>query len=137
MNVTFFLTPKSDVVCLDADSTMRQAMEKMEAHRYSAIPLLDADGRYVGTLTEGDLLWRLKHALGTWREEAEHTPVLAVERRVHHKTVRIDAEMEALIALAVDQNFVPVVDDRGVFVGIVRRSSILQYCASRISDVAG
>src|SRR5579859_6460623 len=115
MNVTFFLTPKSEVVCLNADSTMRQAMEKMEAHRYSALPLLDDEGRYVGTITEGDLLWRLKHALGTWREEAESTPVLAIERRVQHKTVRIDAEMETLLALASEQNFVPVVDDREVF----------------------
>ena len=137
MNISFFLTPKSEVVCLRAESTMRQAMEKMEAHRYSAIPIVDDEGRYVGTLTEGDLLWRLKHALGTWREEAEHTPVLAIERRVQHRTVHIDAEMEALLALAADQNFVPVIDDRDVFVGIVRRKSIIEYCASRMAIVAG
>ena len=137
MQVSFFLTPKSEVVVLRADSTMRQAMEKMEAHRYTAIPLVDDDGKYVGTLTEGDLLWRLKHALGTWREEAEMTPVLAIERRMDNRTVHIDAEMEELIALAIDQNFVPVVDDRGVFVGIVRRKSILEYCTSRIAIATG
>ena len=137
MNISFFLTPKSEVVTLRASSTMRQAMEKMEAHRYGAIPLIDDEGHYVGTLTEGDLLWRLKHALGTWREEAEMTPVLAIERRSDHKTVHIDAEMEELIALAIHQNFVPVVDDRGIFVGIVRRKSILEYCASRISIATG
>ena len=137
MNVSFFLTPKSEVVTLRASSTMRQAIEKMEAHRYSAIPLLDDEGRYVGTLTEGDLLWRIKHSMGTWREEAESTPVLAIERRVTHKTVHIGAEMEELLALASDQNFVPVVDDRDVFVGIVRRKSIIEYCASRMSIEAG
>jgi CBS domain-containing protein len=137
MRVSFFLTPKAEVVTLDADSTMRQAMEKMERHRYAAIPLLDEGGHYVGTLTEGDLLWRLKRELGTWREVAEATPVLAIERRVQHRTVHIDDEMEALVTLAIDQNFVPVVDDRDVFVGIVRRRTILEYCLARIAVVTG
>ena len=76
MNIAFFLTPKIEVVWLAASSTVRQALEKMEAHRYAAIPMIDDHGRYVGTLTEGDLLWHLKHCGGPWLEHAEHTPVL-------------------------------------------------------------
>ena len=113
---------------------MRQALERMEAHRYSAVPILDADGRYVGTITEGDILWRIKHSLGTWREEAEHTPLMAIERRLDNRAVRIDAEMETLLSLAIDQNFVPVVDDREVFVGIVGRKAIVEYCGQLIAD---
>ena len=61
MNIAFFLTPKSEVVCEYTDATMRQVMEKMEYHGYTAIPLINKLGKYVGTLTEGDLLWKLKN----------------------------------------------------------------------------
>lgn len=138
MNVAFFLTPKSEVVCLPARSTMRQALEKMEIYRYGAIPLVDDEGRYAGTLTEGDLLWRLKHSTRpTWIEEAEHTRIADIPRRLDNKPVHIEAEMEDLIRLAIDQNFVPVVDDREVFVGIVRRSSIIEYCVAHMVTAGG
>ncbi|GAC1393646.1 MAG: CBS domain-containing protein [Polyangiales bacterium] len=139
MQITYFLTPKSDVAWLPSGSTMRQAMEKMEVHRYSAVPLVDTDGRYVGTLTEGDLLWQLRRSPhDNWRAEAEHTRVVDLERRVENQAVRVDAEMEQLIPLVTDQNFVPVVDDRGVFMGIVRRKTVLQYCLKHLAtSVAG
>jgi CBS-domain-containing membrane protein len=129
MNIAFFLTPKNTVVWLRDRSTVRQATEKMETHRYTAIPMVDDDGRYAGTITEGDLLWWMKRSQGPWRELAEHTRVLDVPRRVDNQPVRMDAEMDRLVALATEQNFVPVVDDRGVFVGIVRRKTIIEYLA--------
>lgn len=61
MNIAFFLTPKNEVVYENQESSMRQVMEKMEYHGYTAIPLIDKNGKYVGTLTEGDLLWKLKN----------------------------------------------------------------------------
>lgn len=131
MNVPFFLTPKHEVTWIPADATMRQALERMEMHRHSAVPLLDEEGRYVGTLTEGDLLWHFKQSDRPWREVAESTPVLAVRRRMANHPVRIDARMDALVAHAVTQSFVPVVDDRDIFVGIVRRERIIEHCAQR------
>ena len=56
MNILFFLTPKEDVAHVDEDDTMRQVLEKMEHHGYTAIPLLSREGKYIGTITEGDLL---------------------------------------------------------------------------------
>ncbi len=60
MNLLFFLTPKTEVAFLYDDFTLRQAIEKMEYHRYSAIPILNRKGEYVGTITEGDILWAIK-----------------------------------------------------------------------------
>ena len=34
MNVAFFLSPKNEIVYLTETMTLRQAMEKMEYHRY-------------------------------------------------------------------------------------------------------
>ena len=63
VNILFFLTPKSEVAYIYEDYTMRQALEKMEYHRYSSIPIINNEGKYVGTITEGDLLWTLKNEL--------------------------------------------------------------------------
>ena len=60
MNILFYLVPKSEVMYLYDDYSLRQAMEKMEYHKYSAVPIINRAGNYVGTLTEGDILWELK-----------------------------------------------------------------------------
>lgn len=133
MKVAFFLTLKEDVVYLPIDATMRQALERMEYHRYSAVPLLDQAGRYVGTLTEGDLLWKMKRA-GLTFAETETYRLVDVPRHVKNLPVHIDAEMEELLSKATDQNFVPVVDSREVFIGIVRRRDLVKYCLRLVQE---
>ncbi len=44
MKIAFFLTPKADVAWVSATSTMRQAIERMEHYRYTAVPVLSPDG---------------------------------------------------------------------------------------------
>ena len=134
MNVAFFLTPKADVVWLSVGDTMRQALERMERHRYSAVPLLDDEGRYVATLTEGDLLWKMKATPGLDFEGTERVRIVDIPRRLDNRPVSIDALMDQLISLAADQNFVPVIDSREVFIGIVRRKAIIEYCARLIKE---
>ena len=64
MNILFFLTPKSEVAYLYDTDSLAQALEKMESHRYSAIPIIgEVSGKYLGTLTEGDLLWHIKNSI--------------------------------------------------------------------------
>ena len=43
--------------------------------------------------------------------------------------------MEDLVDKALNQNFVPVVDDRGVFIGIVKRKAIIQFCYQRYKSL--
>lgn len=129
MNIAFFLLPKEEVVYVTPRTTMRQALERMEHHRYNALPIVDADGRYVGTITEGDLLFMLKRTPGLSFDNAHTVRIEDIPQVKRHQPVRIDATMDDLISLAIEQNFVPVVDERGVFIGIVRRKEILEYCA--------
>lgn len=128
MNIAFFLTPKNEVVCESCEATMRQVMEKMEHHGYTAIPLIDKSGKYVGTLTEGDLLWKLKNTPDLNFKNTECVKVKEIDRRVSHKSVSINSDIENLINLAINQNFVPVVDDNGIFIGIIKRSDIINHC---------
>lgn len=134
MNILLFLTPKNDVAYLYEDFTLRQALEKMEFHRYSAIPVLDREGRYVGTITEGDLLWEIKNRRSLDMRRAEGVPLTQIPRRTCNEPVRVDTTMEMLIEKALNQNFVPVVDDRGCFIGLVKRKEIIRYCYERMQD---
>ncbi|MHB1393683.1 MAG: CBS domain-containing protein [Clostridia bacterium] len=127
MNIAFFLTPKEEVIWISADSTMRQAIEKMEFHRYSALPLIDNAGKYAGTITEGDILWCLKHAPDLNFKDTNKILVRDIPKYQHNKPVSIDSHIEDLILLSVNQNFIPVVDDNDIFIGIIRRSEIINY----------
>ncbi len=127
MNILFFLTPKCDVAYLEEDFTLRQALEKMEYHRYSTIPVLTKDGHYFGTMTEGDLLWEIKNNLGMELKNTERIRVSDIPMKNHYAPVRVNASMEDIMKRAVQQNFVPVVDDTDHFIGIIRRKELIYY----------
>lgn len=134
MKVAFFLIPKSEVICLTPKTTMRQALERMERQSFAAVPLVDEQGYYAGTITEGDLLWKLKNTPGLDLNDMEKIVLKDITQHSKNKPVRIDSRIVDLLSLASGQNFVPVVDDQGIFIGIVRRREIIEYCAELISE---
>lgn len=134
MNIAFFLIPKNEVTYLPIYNSMRQALEKMEYHRYTAVPLIDECGKYAGTLTEGDLLWKLKNTPNLAFADTEKIKIQDIPRRMVNTPVRVDAQMEDLLPLVIVQNFVPVVDDSEIFIGIIRRREIIEYYASRLES---
>ena len=127
-NILFFLTPKALCAFLQDDFTMRQALEKMEGAGYAALPILNRWGEYVGTLTEGDLLWGLKNMCSMDMRQAEAQRIMDITRRKDNVPVRVTTSMQELVERASYQNFVPVVDDKNTFIGIVTRRAIIKYC---------
>ncbi|MGM0651754.1 MAG: CBS domain-containing protein [Bacillota bacterium] len=134
MKVAFFLIPKSEVICLTPKTTMRQALERMEKQSFAAVPLVDDKGCYAGTITEGDLLWKLKNTPGLDLSGMEKITLKDITQHATNKPVCIDARIVDLLSLASSQNFVPVVDDQGIFIGIVRRREIIEYCFDLIQE---
>ena len=134
MNIAFFLTPKNEVIYEYLDATMRQVIEKMEHHGYTEIPLIDKEGKYVGTLTEGDLLWKLKNTPDLNFKNTENVSINDIPKKRKHKSVSINSDVESLIYLSTTQNFVPVVDDEGIFIGIIKRGDIINYCFNQIKE---
>lgn len=134
MNIAYFLTPKSSVAHLYDDCTFRQGLEKMRHHGYTAIPVITRDGQYVGTVSEGDYLWRLlsddqdpQRPLSM--RDMEQLRVRDIIRENHYSPVRITVTMEELLHSAMNQNFIPVIDDLNRFIGIVTRKDIIRYFA--------
>ena len=127
MNVLFFLKPKQEVCVLHKNYTLRQGIEKLRQYGFTAVPVIDEEGQYCGTITEGDLLRQvLAHES---KAEWEQIPLREAMRTDMKKPVNVMADMEELLQLAMSQNFVPVVDDRGMFIGIVTRQDIMRYFA--------
>ena len=127
MNIFRFLIPKSLVEYVEDDDTVRQALERMRFHRYAAIPVLDKEGRYVGTLRNDDIF---KYFLdnGTFNSKAaEKDCVMEILETGYSSPLYQNASMAELFERVKEHNFVPVVDDRGCFVGIILRRDVMNY----------
>lgn len=135
MNILFFLKPKSEVAFIYDHCTLRQVLESMEYHKYASIPMLNRRGEYVGTITEGDLLWNIKRYTNLNLKEAENIFIKDFPRKADYAAVTADSDMEDLIQKAMNQNFVPVVDDGGKFIGIITRRSIIEYCYEKLKKI--
>lgn len=128
MNSTLsYLTPKSETFYIDANSSIRQALEKFDYHKFSVVPLISKNGKYVGTLSEGDILRYIKNNNNFDLSEAEKTKVKDIERYRSYKTLSINTPVIDVLKLSMEQNFIPMVDDRGIFIGIIKRKSLLSF----------
>lgn len=129
MNVISLLTPKTQVAYLYDDCTVRQGLEKLRVHGYTALPVLSRDGSYAGTISEGDLLWYFVERGDKNFHEKERLPLKNLIRRDFNPAVSVRISMHQLLAHAMRYSFVPVVDDRGAFVGIATRHTIIRRLA--------
>lgn len=127
MDISAFLKPKNEVILIYDDQSIHDALETMEKSRYTSIPIISRDGKYVGTLTEGDLLWEIKNTALFNIKKAEKILVGQMHRLRDYESIHISENIDQLIIKASNENFVPVINDSGLFVGIVTRKTLLDY----------
>ena len=130
-----FLTPKKVTYFISDKYTLRQALEKFDAHKFTTVPIVDEMGKYVGTIAEGDLLRYIKKAEHFTLEEAEGIRIKELEIYRSYKPVKVSANMEEVFNLSIEQNFIPVIDDLGTYIGIIKRSDIIRYLGLVIKDL--
>ena len=135
MNIASFILPKEEVAFLRDSMTLRQGLEKLYRSGFTALPVIDVEDRYVGVVGEGDFLWNILYynqkLENVTAKELEKSTIRSIMRSGKVNPVCIDTAMEALLQQAKEQNFVPVIDDRSVFIGIIRRSDIIKFFADR------
>ena len=135
MNIASFILPKEEVAYLRDNMTLRQGLEKLYRSGFTAIPVIDVEDRYVGVVSEGDFLWNILYYNQKFEnviaKELEKATIRSILRSGKVNPVCIDTAMETLLEQAKEQNFVPVIDDRSVFIGIIRRSEIIKFFADR------
>lgn len=124
-NIIHLITPKKATNFLNEDVTIRQALEKFDAHKFSTVPLLDDNGKYKGTLSEGDILRFIKNNCNFDIRIAESTKISEIPHYRPYSSMRVDASFEEIYALALEQNFVPITDDYDTYIGIIKRKDVL------------
>lgn len=127
MNIFRFIIPKSLVEYITVGSTVRQGIEKMRFHRYVAIPVLDGDGKYVGMLRNDDILEYFLSIDKCDIKSAEKTDVVNIIDPSYSRPLYHTSTMEELFELVKEHNSVPVVDDRGCFIGLVLRRDVMNF----------
>ena len=124
-NILLLLTPKNFVEYLYSDFTVRQAIEKMREKRYSMIPVIEREtGKYCYSLREGDFLYYLAENHLSFKA-LEQCPLSSIPPSREIKAIGISEDIHSLYDRMLDQNFAPVIDDQGVFIGIVTRKKVM------------
>lgn len=135
MNILFFLRPKAEVDYLYSEYTIRQALEQMEEHKYQVLPIIDKNGDYFGSISAADILFAIKKEANFDIKLAEKRKLIDVERTRSYQAININKDINELIRVSLEQNFVPVVDDRNKFIGIVtRKDIILSFLKTNVND---
>lgn len=136
-NILTLLTPKALLVYLSDDMTVRQGLEKMRVHRYTAIPIVnEKTGEYVGSIAEGDLLYNIIKDEDVNVKKLENKKIIKLVRKKFMPAMKVDMSMDELIKLITIQNYVPIVDDRNILMGIVTRSSVMKYLVKKLDGTS-
>ena len=137
MNIPKILTPKAMTAYLNDNDTVRQGLEVMKRYGYTAIPVLNDHGEYIGCITEGDFLWHILSTGSTSMKSQERYRISELVRRDSCPPLGIAADDDEVIDAVMQQNFVPIVDDRGCFCGIVTRRSVIGALAGAEATLIG
>lgn len=133
INVFEFLTPKASTYFLSDRNSVRQAREKFDYHKFSVVPILNNKGEYVSSVSEGDILRFIKSNGTLHIDQLNNISILDIPHYRPYVSLKVDATFEEMFGLATSQNFIPVVDDRDKFIGIIKRKDLFLFL-KRISD---
>lgn len=131
INIVHLLTPKAVTVFLYDDDTVRQGLETFRHYGYTSIPVVNKHGGYMGCVTEGDFLRYIMQKGNTDVHLMEKNYIRDIMRPDFGSSVFIHAPAEEVVNIALRQNYVPVIDDRGYLSGIITRKSVIEFLASK------
>lgn len=129
MNIARIMIPKVLTVHICENDTVRQGMDMFQQHGYTAVPVVSTDGRYVGSVTEGDFWRHMCSICTTDKSKLENYRIRDIIRPDFCEPISIDADMTTVVEAGLKQNFIPVIDGRGCLSGIVTRQALIRYLA--------
>lgn len=127
MNIAKLMIPKVFTSVLHRNDSVRKGLEVMTRYGYTAVPVLDREEHYCGSVNEGDFLRYVLDKGTTDIKQFEHDRIGEIMRDDFCPSIPIEAEPDEVVDAIRNQNFVPIVDSRGVFCGILTRKSVISY----------
>ncbi len=134
MNIAKIMIPKISTAFLYENNTVRQGLEKFTRYGYTAVPVIDENGFYSGTVTEGDFLRQIMKLKSTEMRDHESYFIKDIIRKDFCPSLMIEADQNEVIKTVMNQNFVPIVDGRGVFCGIITRKGVIETLAKQLDE---
>lgn len=134
-NVFFFLKAKDEVTYLYGNTSFKEGLILMRKHQFTAMPVIDEKGAYLGTISEGDFLWFLVSHPNIKETSLREIPIQDLLRENFMLPCKTDVDIDQLFSQSLEQNFVPIVDDRNIFIGIVTRRNILSYFVEQAKQI--
>ena len=131
MNIAKIMIPRACTAFLNEKQTVRQGWEVMTRNGYTAIPVLDAEQHYIGTVSEGDFLRHILETGSLDKTNMENHRVRELIHRDRCPPISIDADEDMVVSAALNQNFVPIVDSRNTLCGILTRRGVIAYLAEK------
>lgn len=133
MKAIDLIIPKNKVEYIYNDITVGDALRKISKKRFTMVPVLERNSeRYLYSLAASDILMRILKDGDIEKTKLEMLSSVSIDRLI----VPCDKETDitALADLAVSQNFIPIIDAKGAFVGLVTRQAIIDYLISEAFD---
>ena len=127
MNICPYLTPKNNTYYIIDNISVRQAIEKFDFYKFSVVPVIDENGKYINSISEGDLLCFIKNNNPISLKDLEKIPLFEVPRYRTYECLSISSTFDEILNLSLNQNFIPIIDDRGMFIGIIKRKDIIKH----------
>ena len=131
MNVFDLITIKSATFYLNEHATLRQAIEKFDVHKFSVVPIIGDDGTYITTVSEGDILRYIKEHNHFDMKDAENVSLMKISHYRPYRSLSSIGTKEQIVQLITEQNFIPIVDDRNIYIGIIKRKEVIKYLNSQ------
>lgn len=124
MNIFNILVPKQDITYLNGSDTLDNAVPFLLASGYTAVPVIDETGCLEGVVSEGDFL-RIVIERGC--EAMKNMTVRDIVHLSVDDYVLNSTEPDKIIDKILDKNFLSVIDDRNIFIGIITRRSVMLH----------
>lgn len=124
MNLFRILMPKQTVTYFSDKKSLDQAVHILMESTYTAVPVIDDEGRYVGIVSEGDFL---RAVMKYGKDHLCEYKIEDIVNKDRDAVVLNTVEKDEILEKILDKNFLVMVDDRNCFIGIVTRKNIISY----------
>lgn len=135
MDALRLMLSKDKVNYLYGDCSLEQAMELFIKGGYSAVPIIDDKGGYIGTVCDKDFLRCYSNP--DFEHNKKNMNLIDVVTTDWNPAISLYTDVDNLLLLSMNQNFLPIVDDDGIFVGIITRKAIIQFLSEKNKEFGG
>ena len=127
-----FLTPAENLAVLIDTHNADHAILLLSQMTYTRVPVVTDEKKFVGTIGLRDILaYQMEQGLS--QEVMADTDIVHMTKK-DVAVVAPDYTLTDVLHKLVDESFLPVVDEEGIFQGIITRKSILKAVNALLHD---